>query len=302
MEAKMNVQTNVKMNRKANKDGSLKTPLTVGRVCYLIFAYLVLIFIVVVSVFPILWVILSSFKSNAAILSSPFALPDTFNFDAYISVINQYSFGTYAINSVIISFGATACSLLFFSMAAYVIAKYNFPCKSLIYVLLTLTLLVPGHTKTQPIFSLIMNLNLYDTKTGVWLVYLANGIAMSLFVLKATFMSIPQSLNEAAEIDGASFTRTFWQINLPLAKTGLSTAGILMFLGNWNEYYYAALLTSSASNRTLPVSLAFFNQAFSYDYTRMFAALTMVVLPGIIIYMLAQEQVQASVAATGVKG
>lgn len=302
MEAKMNVQTNVKMNRKANKDGSLKKPLTVDRVCYLIFAYLVLIFIVVVSVFPILWVILSSFKSNAAILSSPFALPDTFNFDAYISVINQYSFGTYAINSVIISFGATACSLLFFSMAAYVIAKYNFPCKSLIYVLLTLTLLVPGHTKTQPIFSLIMNLNLYDTKTGVWLVYLANGIAMSLFVLKATFMSIPQSLNEAAEIDGASFTRTFWQINLPLAKTGLSTAGILMFLGNWNEYYYAALLTSSASNRTLPVSLAFFNQAFSYDYTRMFAALTMVVLPGIIIYMLAQEQVQASVAATGVKG
>lgn len=302
MEAKMNVPTNVKMNRKANKDGSLKKPLTVGRVCYLICAYLVLIFIVVVSVFPILWVILSSFKSNAAILSSPFALPDTFNFDAYISVINQYSFGTYAINSVIISFGATACSLLFFSMAAYVIAKYNFPCKSLIYVLLTLTLLVPGHTKTQPIFSLIMNLNLYDTKTGVWLVYLANGIAMSLFVLKATFMSIPQSLNEAAEIDGASFTRTFWQINLPLAKTGLSTAGILMFLGNWNEYYYAALLTSSASNRTLPVSLAFFNQAFSYDYTRMFAALTMVVLPGIIIYMLAQEQVQASVAATGVKG
>lgn len=302
MEAKKNVPTNVKMNRKANKDGSPKKPLTVGRVCYLIFAYLVLIFIVVVSVFPILWVILSSFKSNAAILSSPFALPDTFNFDAYISVINQYSFGTYAINSVIISFGATACSLLFFSMAAYVIAKYNFPCKSLIYVLLTLTLLVPGHTKTQPIFSLIMNLNLYDTKTGVWLVYLANGIAMSLFVLKATFMSIPQSLNEAAEIDGASFTRTFWQINLPLAKTGLSTAGILMFLGNWNEYYYAALLTSSASNRTLPVSLAFFNQAFSYDYTRMFAALTMVVLPGIIIYMLAQEQVQASVAATGVKG
>ena len=164
MEAKMNVQTNVKMNRKANKDGSLKKPLTVGRVCYLIFAYLVLIFIVVVSVFPILWVILSSFKSNAAILSSPFALPDTFNFDAYISVINQYSFGTYAINSVIISFGATACSLLFFSMAAYVIAKYNFPCKSLIYVLLTLTLLVPGHTKTQPIFSLIMNLNLYDLR------------------------------------------------------------------------------------------------------------------------------------------
>ena len=124
----------------------------------------------------------------------------------------------------------------------------------------------------------------------------------NIILIKTYIENTPASLQEAAEIDGASFTRTFWQINLPLAKTGLSTAGILMFLGNWNEYYYAALLTSSASNRTLPVSLAFFNQAFSYDYTRMFAALTMVVLPGIIIYMLAQEQVQASVAATGVKG
>lgn len=286
----------------AKAEAKKKKPLTVGRVLYLIFAYAVLIFIVAVSIFPIIWVIMSSFKSNAAILSSPFALPDTFNFNAYASVFNQYNFGVYALNSLLISGLSTLCSLVFFAMAAYVIAKYEFPGKSLIYVLLTLTLLVPGHTKTQPIFSIIMNLNLYDTKTGLWLVYLANGIAMSLFVLKSTFMSIPQALNEAAEIDGSSFFRTFWQINLPLAKTGLSTAGILMFLGNWNEYYYAALLTSSPSNRTLPVSLAFFNQAFSYDYTRMFAALTMVVLPGIIIYMLAQEQVQSSVAATGVKG
>lgn len=283
-------------------EGPKKKPLTVGRFIYLVLGYAVLFFIVAVSIFPIIWVIMSSFKSNAAILSSPFALPDTFNFDAYISVINQYNFGAYALNSLIVAGGSTLCSLIFYAMAGYVIGKYNFPMKNLIYIILTLTLLVPGHTKTQPIFALIMQLNLYDTKTGLWLVYLSGGIAMSLFVLRATFMSIPKDLNEAAEIDGAGFLRIFWQINLPLAKTGLSTAGILMFLGNWNEYYYAALLTSSATNRTLPVSLAFFNQAFSYDYTRMFAALTMVVLPGIIIYMCAQEQVQASVAATGVKG
>lgn len=277
-------------------------PLSAGRLLYLIFAYSVMLFIVAVSIFPILWVILSSFKTNAAILSSPFSLPDALNFDAYLSVLRQHNFVDYALNSIMIAGLSTLCSLFFFAMAAYVLAKYKFPCKKIIYILLTLTLLVPGHTKTQPIFSIIMNLNLYDTKAGLWLVYLANGIAMSLFVMKATFMSIPQALNESAEIDGASFLRIFWQINLPLAKSGLSTAGVLMFLGNWNEYYYAALLTSSPQNRTLPVSLAFFNQAFSYDYTRMFAALTMVVLPGIIIYMLAQEQVQASIAATGVKG
>jgi raffinose/stachyose/melibiose transport system permease protein len=125
---------------------------------------------------------------------------------------------------------------------------------------------------------------------------------MSLFVLRSAFMAEPQELDEAATIDGAGFFRVFFKVNLPLVRTGLSTAGVLMFLGNWNEYYYAALLTSSAKNRTLPVALSFFNQAFSYDYTRMFAALTLVVLPGIIIYMIAQEQVTASVATTGIKG
>ena len=295
------VATNSKKKIKGS-DGMVKKQLTPGRVLYLIFAYLVLAFIVLVSLGPIVWVILSSFKSNAAILSSPFSMPDTFNFTAYGQVITQFNFGVYALNSFLISTSSTVVAMIILSMSAYVIAKYNFPLKNLIYILLTITLLVPGHTKTQPIFSLIMKLNLYDTKTGLFLVYLSSSIASSLFILRSNFSSIPKELNEAAEIDGAGFFRTFWQINMPLAKTGIFTAGILMFLGNWNEYYFAALLTSSAKNRTLPVSLASFNQAFSYDYTRMFAALTIVVMPGIIIYMLAQEQVQASVAGSAVKG
>ncbi len=286
----------------ANKLSQKAKRLTPSRAFYLIFAYAVLLFVVIVSLFPIVWVIMSSFKSNGAILTSPFSLPDLNTFDAYTSTLSQYNFHTYAFNSFIISVSASLVSLVIFAMAAYVFAKYRFPLKNLLYVVFTLTLLVPGHTKTQPIFSLISQLKLYDTKTGVWLVYLSGGIAMSLFVLRTTFVAIPKDLDESAAIDGSGFFRTFWQINLPLAKSGLSTAGILMFLGNWNEYYYAALLTSSESNRTLPVSLGFFNQAFSYDYTRMFAALTMVILPGIIIYILAQEQVQASVASTGIKG
>ncbi len=302
MDNNQSKQHQKKLAKAARSAGGKKQKLTPGRIVYLTCAYIFLAFIVIVSIYPIVWVMQSSFKSNAAILTSPFSLPDTFNFDAYVSVFNQYSFGTYAINSLIVAGGSTIVSIFFYAMAAYVIAKYNFPFKNFIYVVLTLTLLVPGHTKTQPIFQMIMSLNLYDTKTGLWLVYLSGGIAMSLFVLKANFASIPNDLNEAASIDGSGFFRTFWQINLPLAKNGLATAGILMFLGNWNEYYYAALLTSSESNRTLPVSLAFFNQAFSYDYTRMFAALTIVVLPGIILYAFFQEQVTASVASSGVKG
>ncbi len=264
--------------------------------------YAFLLFIVTVSVFPILWVIMSSFKSNGAILTSPFALPDMLNFDAYRSVLRQYDLLHYFANSLIVSILPTLGSLLIYAMGAYVIAKFRFPGKNIFYALFTLTLLVPGHTRTQPIFSIIMNLSLYDTKAGLMLVYLSGGLAMSMFILRATFMAVPYELNEAATIDGAGFFRTFLTINLPLSRTGLATAGVMMFLGNWNEYFYAALLTSSAANRTLPVALSFFNQAFSYDYTRMFAALAIVVVPGILLYMFAQEQVTASVASSGVKG
>ncbi|WP_195954002.1 carbohydrate ABC transporter permease [Clostridium saudiense] len=265
------------------------------------FMYAVMIFTIIVSIFPIIWVIMSAFKTNAQILSSPFSLPTSVSFEPFVYLFDKYDFLRYAINSLVICTVSTLVSLLFFSMGAYVIAKYNFPGKNLIFALFTITLLVPAQSKAQPIFSLIMKLDLYDNIWGVTLVYLSMGLAMSMFILKSTFMAIPKSLTEAATIDGAGFFTVFWKINLPLAKSGLATAGILMFLNNWNEYFYASLLTSSDSNRTLPLALQFFNESFSYDYTKLFAALTLVVLPGIIIYIFAQNQVQASVAATGVK-
>ena len=111
-------------------NGEARKPLTPGRVCYLIFAYLVLAFIVAVSVGPIAWVIMSSFKSNGAILTSPFILPDTFNFDAYVKVITQFNFGTYAVNSFTIATSSTIVAMVILSMSSYVIAKYNFPFKN----------------------------------------------------------------------------------------------------------------------------------------------------------------------------
>ena len=228
--------------------------------------------------------------------------PSSFSLDTFVQLFETYNFPLYFVNSLLAAGTSTLVSLLFYAMGAYVIAKFEFPGRKLLFILFTITLLVPSHSKTQPIFSLIMNLGLYDNIWGVTLVYLSAGMAMSIFVLKAGFMAIPKSLDEAAAIEGAGFVRTFFSINLPLAKSALATAGILMFLGNWNEYYFASLLTVSDSQRTLPIALAFFTSEFSYNYTQLFAALTIVILPGILLYALAQEQVQASVAASGIKG
>lgn len=264
--------------------------------------YGVMLFTIAVSIFPIIWVVMSAFKTNAQILSSPFQLPTQINFDAFVYIFEKYNFVRYFANSLLICIASTVVSLVIFAMGGYVIAKYHFPGKNILFALFTITLLVPAQSKAQPIFSLVMDLKLYDNIWGVALVYLSMGLAMSMFILKATFMAIPKSLDEAASLEGAGFFTTFWKINFPLAKSGLATAGILMFLNNWNEYFYASLLTSSDENRTLPLALQFFTESFSYDYTKLFAALTVVVLPGIILYIFAQEQVQTSVASTGVKG
>jgi len=267
-----------------------------------IFAYAVMAFTVAISTFPILWIIMSSFKTNKEILGDPFSLPVSIDFSAYLDVLQNYNFATYFLNSLMIAGIATLLALFIYALAAYVFAKFDFRLKSALYILFTVTLLVPGHAKAQPIFSLIMDMDLYDTKTALVLVYTSFGLALALFILRATFMTVPKDLDEAALIDGAGFWRIFWSVNLPLVRSGLATAGILMFLSYWNEYFYALILTTGAANRTLPVALAFFDEAFSYNYTRMFAALTLVVLPGIIIYLLVQEQVQKSVASTGIKG
>lgn len=275
---------------------------TVKKAACQAFMYLVELVVILLSVFPILWVVMSAFKTNGEILTSPLALPTSFSLDVFVHLFETYNFPVYFLNSLLAAGVSTLVSLLFYAMGAYVIAKFEFPGRNLLFILFTITLLVPGHSKSQPIFSLVSDLGLFDSIWGVTLVYLSAGMAMSIFVLKAGFMAIPKSLDEAAIIDGAGFMRTFWSINLPLAKSALATAGILMFLGNWNEYYFASLLTHSDSQRTLPIALSFFTSEFSYNYTNLFAALTIVILPGILLYVFAQEQVQASVAATGIKG
>ena len=132
--------------------------------------------------------------------------------------------------------------------------------------------------------------------------YAALGLPTSLFIFKSYFQSIPKELEEAAYIDGAGFFLTFFVIVFPLAKPGLATGAILQFLTSWNEFMFALILTKSTEVRTLPLALNYFTSQFSFNYTAMFAALTMVILPSIIIYILLQEQITSSMVEGSVKG
>jgi raffinose/stachyose/melibiose transport system permease protein len=273
-----------------------------GEKAVFILKYLFLISCVCTSLFPIFWVIMSSFKTNAEILSSGIALPSRFGFGGYVQALRISPILRYFMNSVIVTSAATVLNVFFLAMTGYVFARFQFWGKNLLYFVLSLSLVIPMTALLHPVYMIVNSLRLSNSKTGLVLVYTALNLPMSLLILRGTFQSIPRSLEEAAVMDGAGFARTFFQIMLPVAKGGLTSAGVLTFLNCWNEFTFALILTSSQNARTLPLSLSYFTSQFSFNYTAMFAAITIAVIPSIAVFALFQEQVISSLTAGAIKG
>lgn len=267
-----------------------------------VFSYLFMALCVLVALFPIVWVVLSSFKTNREILSNGLQLPSTFSFSGYKQALEMAPILKFFVNSLIVSFASTALNVFILAMAGYVFAKKKFRFKNLIFGILSLSMVIPSTALMSPVYTVITKLHLYDTKMALILVYTALNMPISLMILRSAFAAIPTELEEAAYIDGAGFFRTFWQVMMPCAKGGLASAAVLAFLGSWNEFTFALLLTSSTSTRTLPLSLSYFTSQFSFNYTAMFAAITIAVLSSIIVFSIFQEQVCSSLTAGSVKG
>ena len=267
-----------------------------------VFSYLFMALCVLVALFPIVWVVLSSFKTNREILSNGLQLPSTFSFSGYKQALEMAPILKFFVNSLIVSFASTALNVFILAMAGYVFAKKKFRFKNLIFGILSLSMVIPSTALMSPVYTVITKLHLYDTKMALILVYTALNMPISLMILRSAFAAIPTELEEAAYIDGAGFFRTFWQVMMPCAKGGLASAAVLAFLGSWNEFTFALLLTSSTSTRTLPLSLSYFTSQFSFNYTAMFAAITIAVLPSIIVFSIFQEQVCSSLTALTLKG
>lgn len=268
---------------------------------FTILKYLFLTCCVFVALFPIIWVILSSFKTNAEILSNGISWPSSFSFQGYEDALRISPILSYFGHSVLITICSTFLNVLFLAMAAYVFARCTFRGKNILYFVLSLAMVIPMTALLHSVYRVVQGIGLYDTKTGLVLVYTALNLPMSLLILRGTFSGIPRALEEAAYIDGAGFVRTFFQIMVPCAKGGLTSAAVLAFLNSWNEFTFALVLTSGEKSRTLPLSLSYFTAQFSFNYTAMFAAVTIAVIPSILIFAIFQEQVVSSLTSGSVK-
>ena len=264
--------------------------------------YIYMTLCVVVALFPILWVMMSSFKTNAEILSDGISLPTSFRFDGYAMALRISPIMRFFYNSIIITGISTFLNVFLIAMAGYVFARTSFRGKNQIYWLLATSLVIPATSLLHPVYLVVSALGLADNIVGLILVYTALNLPMTLLIMRSTFLTLPASLEEAAYIDGAGFGYAYFRVMLPCAKSGLSSAAVLAFLNSWNEFTFALVLTKSEAVRTLPLSLSYFTSQFSFNYTALFAAVTMAVLPSIAVFAVFQEQVSSSLVMGAVKG
>ena len=264
--------------------------------------YIFMIFIIGISILPIFCAFISSFKTYAEINSSSLSWPSHFSLDNYVAAFKFAPIGKYFLNSVIIVGSSVLVTVALVAMCAYIVSRFDFKLKTMVVLLISASLMLPAQAISQPLFAIFQKLGIFDTKIGLIIVYSAMGIPMSFFVMTSYYKTISTALEESAYIDGASFLQTFLHIILPLAKPGLVTIALLQFINTWNEFYFALMLTSGDSARTVPIALNYYMGTFANNYSALFAAVVMTVLPTILVFIILQRQVMESLTAGAVKG
>ncbi len=266
-----------------------------------IVSYIIMIITCLISLFPIIWVAISSLKIDP--LAEPgFTLPKTLYFGGYVSVFKDMHILHYFLNSFKVAGLSVLFSIIMISMSAYVVARMNFRFKSLISVMLMSTLFIPPTAMTFPVYNLINNMKINDSHAGLIMIYTCSGIAVSFMVIKNYFMTIPKELEEAARIDGCGYTQTFFKIMLPIARPGIFTAAMLAFMNYWNEYYWASMVLTTKELKTVPAILAQFQTAFSTNYNGMFSAIVVILLPPVILFCCFSKYFIEALSGGAVKG
>jgi N-acetylglucosamine transport system permease protein len=270
-------------------------------------AHIALIFWALMTLGPLLWVILASFKSNTEIfLGSPFALPSKVSFDSYVTAWSEANVGRYFLNSVLVVFFSTLGTMLFGSMAAYVLARYTFFGNRAIYYLFVSGLAFPVFLAIVPLVLMMNNFGLTNTFTGLILVYIAYSLPFTVFFLAAFFKTLPNEIAEAATMDGASHTRLFFRVMMPMARSGLVSITIFNIVGQWNQYLLpVAIMQGQGADQkwvlTQGIAAISVSAGYQANWAALFAALTLAILPMIVMYAFFQRQIQSGLTAGAVK-
>lgn len=265
-------------------------------------SYLVLTVCAVIVGYPVVAMVLNSFKSTYEMYSNPWGLPAHLGWANYIYAWNQAQIPSFMLNSLIVSVASVAFTVALASFAAYAFATFEFRFSRPLFLVFALLLIVPVPVSIIPLYVIVSRLHLMDTYWALILPYTAGGLPLSIFILRAYFQSIPHELADAARIDGCTQMQSFLRVILPISTPALATVTIFQFINSWNEFFLALIFIHKSSMMTLPLGLQSFFYNYSVQWGYLFAALSTALVPVIVVYVLMQRQFINGLTSGALKG
>ncbi|MBE2200897.1 MAG: carbohydrate ABC transporter permease [Anaerolinea sp.] len=255
-----------------------------------------------IALFPILLVVINSFKTRKAIFSDPLLIPtpDTFSLEGYVTVWNRANFDAYFTNSLVVTVISISLILLAGAMAAFALSEYEFPGNPLLGLYLALGIMIPIRLGTVGILRLVSALDLVNTLTALILVYVAQGLPLSIFVLQQFMAQVPRELKEAARVDGASEYRIFALI-LPLVRPAVATVAVFVMIPIWNDLWFPLILAPGEATKTVTLGAQQFLGQFVSDWNAVLASLTLAMIPVLILYLIFSRQLIRGITSGAVK-
>jgi raffinose/stachyose/melibiose transport system permease protein len=268
----------------------------------LVALWIILIAIAVIWIAPFVFIVFTSFKANSTVMgSSAFSPPTSLEWANYAAAWARGRFSTTVFNSAVITIIKVPLGLFISAMAAYALSRIRLPAGRAIFLLVLFGTMLPFQVMLAPIFTLVNQFGLINTKVGIILPYLAFGVPYQVFILHGFFNEVPKELSEAALVDGASHFTIFRRIFLPLSLPVLAALLILDFVATWNEFAMALVILQDNSTWTLPLGLMSFQSQFQSDYGQLNAAIVMTVLPATIVYLIFQRYFVSGLTSGAIK-
>lgn len=254
-----------------------------------------------ISLYPVLLMILSSFKKSVDIYKNPLGLPTSFSLETYRTLLSKIPFTTYFLNSLFVSVVSVVLIVVVCSLASFYIARFQFSWNHALFFIFLLGMMIPIKLGIVPLFILMRDLGLINSLWSLILMNMATGIPLSMLILTGFFKTMPYELEEAARIDGAGNLRVLWHVVLPLMRPALGTVVIINFIAAWNDFFFPLIFITEKMKRTIPVGMMSLFGEHSADWGSLFAGLTLASLPMILLFFIASKQFMEGLTAGAIK-
>ena len=284
-----------------------------------VFKYVAVLLVIVNGLFPAIWLLLTSFKTDGELRQLPITyLPENFTLQNYISVFTENPFGRFLLNSAVVSVIATLLCVLFAGLAGYALGRLNMPGRRVLLTLIVMTSMFPALVLLVPLYRLFVGVeipflsnlfgspiftpNLLNTYWALIIPYVALSLPIATLILTSFFQLIPADLESAALVDGCTRISALFRIVAPVSAPGIVTAGIIVFVNSWNEFLLALTFNTSLQMRTVPVGITLYQGEYAFPWAIISAAIMLGVLPLVLLIIFFQRRIISGLTAGGVKG